>query len=516
MPTIRAPRGTQDRLPDDAAAWARAEAVAADLATRYAFDRVETPLFERAELFVRGLGEASDPVAKEMFRVPGAAGSEEEAAPWALRPEPTAGIVRAYLEHGMHVRPGPLRLWLIGPMFRYDRPQAGRFRQFSQWDVEVIGDPGPAVDAELIELATRYCAEVGLANVRVHLNTIGDATCRPAYRQALVDYFAAHADGLTEDGRRRLATNPLRVLDDKTLDPALAADAPRSVDHLCDACRDHFAAVRRFLDRLGVAYEVDHRLVRGLDYYTRTTFELFPAGREGSQDALAGGGGNDLLTVNGFVYDDALEIAGIGGGAVGVGWTTPTPGQFAFTEVEQLTVGLREGNDTLTLGDVSGTWLASVKVDAGTGNDTVNASATAIPVTLLGGDGNDTLTGGSGNDRLEGGAGNDQLYGGDGDDTLLGGDGDDLLDGGAGTDVLDGGTGTNVLLDSLTVTPTSTTSPSTLKGLVDWEGRWRLGLAVTAGTQGLGRGGRLWARDWVEIAEEELAQDPNAELSITI
>ena len=300
MPTIRAPRGTQDRLPDDAAAWARAEAVAADLATRYAFDRVETPLFERAELFVRGLGEASDPVAKEMFRVSGAAGSEEEAAPWALRPEPTAGIVRAYLEHGMHVRPGPLRLWLIGPMFRYDRPQAGRFRQFSQWDVEVIGDPGPAVDAELIELATRYCAEVGLANVRVHLNTIGDATCRPAYRQALVDYFAAHADGLTEDGRRRLATNPLRVLDDKTLDPALAADAPRSVDHLCDACRDHFAAVRRFLDRLGVAYEVDHRLVRGLDYYTRTTFELFPAGREGSQDALAGGGR----------YDGLVEVLG--------------------------------------------------------------------------------------------------------------------------------------------------------------------------------------------------------------
>jgi histidyl-tRNA synthetase len=269
--------------------------VAAELASRYGFEQVDTPLFEATELFVRGLGEGSDAVAKEMFRVGGAAGSEDADAAWALRPEPTAGIVRAYLEHGMHVRPGPMRLWLLGPMFRYDRPQAGRYRAFTQWDVEVIGDPGPAVDAELIELATRFCATVGLEGTRVHLNSIGDASCRPAYRSALVEYFSAHRDALDDDGRRRLEVNPLRVLDDRGLDPQLAAAAPRSVDHLCPACAEHFAAVRRYLERLGVAYELDHRLVRGLDYYTRTTFEVFPSSRGGSQDALAGGGRYDGL-----------------------------------------------------------------------------------------------------------------------------------------------------------------------------------------------------------------------------
>jgi histidyl-tRNA synthetase len=279
----------------DGAAWARAEEAAADLASRYGFDRIDTPLFEDITLFVRGLGEETDAVAKEMFRVSGPAAAEDAEPAWALRPEPTAGIVRAYLEHGLHVRPGPLRQWLIGPMFRYDRPQAGRFRQFTQWDVEVIGDPGPAVDAELIELATRYCATVGIEDVAVHLNSIGDAVCRPGYRSALVDYFTPHRSVLSPDGQRRLELNPLRVLDDRDLPAALAADAPRAVDHLCEPCAAHFEAVTGLLDRLGVAYVLDHRLVRGLDYYTRTTFELFPAGREGSQDALAGGGRYDGL-----------------------------------------------------------------------------------------------------------------------------------------------------------------------------------------------------------------------------
>ena len=309
MPALRAPRGTQDRLPEDAAVWARAEAVAADLASRYGFERIDTPLFESTELFVRGLGEGSDAVSKEMFRVGGAAGSAEEEPVWALRPEPTAGILRAYLEHGMHVRPGPVRVWMLGPMFRYDRPQAGRYRQFMQWDVEVIGDPGPAVDAELIELTARYCTQVGLDDVAIHLNSIGDAVCRPGYRAALVEYFSPHRDALGDDGRRRLDTNPLRVLDDKTLDPGLAAGAPKSIDHLCDACRTHFAGVTGLLDRLGIVYRLDHRLVRGLDYYTRTTFELFPSGRTGSQDALAGGGR----------YDGLVELLG-GPPTAGIGF----------------------------------------------------------------------------------------------------------------------------------------------------------------------------------------------------
>ena len=293
--TIGAPRGTRDLLPEEAPAWNRVEAVARDLSRRYAFERIETALFERTELFARGLGESSDAVEKEMFRVAGAKGSEEEAAPWALRPEPTAGIVRAFIEHGMHVRPGPLRLTLIGPMFRYDRPQAGRFRQFSQWDVEVIGDPGPSVDAELIELGQRFFTEVGLTDVVAHVNSIGDATCRPAYREALIDYFGAHEDRLSEDSRRRLRVNPLRVLDDKDLAPDLVAAAPRGIDHLCDECRAHFDGVRALLDALGVRYEIDHRLVRGLDYYTRTAFEFYVAGREGQQQALGGGGRYDGL-----------------------------------------------------------------------------------------------------------------------------------------------------------------------------------------------------------------------------
>jgi histidyl-tRNA synthetase len=292
---IAAPRGTRDLLPEEAPAWGAVEAVARELSARYAFERIETPLFERIELFARGLGESSDAVEKEMFRVGGAAGSEEERAEWALRPEPTAGIVRAFVEHGLHVRPGPLRLWMIGPMFRYDRPQAGRYRQFTQWDVEAIGDPGPMVDAELIELGHRFYADCGVRDVVAYVNSIGDAVCRPAYRAALVEYFGAHVERLSHDSRRRLEVNPLRVLDDKDLDANLAAGAPRSTDHLCDPCRAHFDAVRGLLDALGVRYELDHRLVRGLDYYTRTTFEFYVAGRRGQQQALGGGGRYDGL-----------------------------------------------------------------------------------------------------------------------------------------------------------------------------------------------------------------------------
>ena len=306
---IAAPRGTRDLLPEETARWSAVEAVARDLSSRYGLERIETPLFERTELFARGLGESSDAVEKEMFRVSGAAGSQEERAEWALRPEPTAGIVRAYVEHGMHVRPGPLRLWMIGPMFRYDRPQAGRFRQFTQWDVEALGDPGPMVDAELIELGHRFYAACGVEHVVAYLNSIGDDACRPAYRAALVAYFSAHADRLSGDSRRRLQVNPLRVLDDKDLDPQLAADAPRSLDHLCDACRAHFDAVRALLDALGVRYELDHRLVRGLDYYTRTTFEFYVEGRRGQQQALGGGGR----------YDGLVELLG-GRATPGIGF----------------------------------------------------------------------------------------------------------------------------------------------------------------------------------------------------
>jgi len=196
----------------------------------------------------------------------------------------------------MQTWPQPVKVTLTGPMFRYDRPQAGRYRQFWQWDVEAIGDPGPAVDAEIIELAARFYREAGLADVELLLNSIGDSACRPAYVEALADYFQRHESALPELERRRLETNPLRLLDSK--EPAMAAlvaAAPTSSDHLCAACADHFAAVRAHLDAVGIGYRVEPTLVRGLDYYARTAFEFYRRGAEGQQQALGGGGRYDGL-----------------------------------------------------------------------------------------------------------------------------------------------------------------------------------------------------------------------------
>ncbi|MEO8230131.1 MAG: histidine--tRNA ligase [Chloroflexota bacterium] len=293
MPAYRAPRGTRDLLPDERVVWARLERLASELAERYGYREIQTPMFEQTAVFERGLGEATDAVEKELFRlVP----RTEEAESWALRPEPTAGIMRAYIQHGMHTWPQPVKLRLVGPMFRYDRPQAGRHRQFWQFDVEAIGDPGPAIDAEIIELALRFYHDAGIPDVEVALNSIGDEVCRPTYVAELVEYYRKHAEALPTFERERLERNPLRLLDSK--DPAMIginAGAPRIVDRLCPACADHFAAVRAHLDALGIGYELEPALVRGLDYYTRTAFEFFPVGAEGQQSALGGGGRYDGL-----------------------------------------------------------------------------------------------------------------------------------------------------------------------------------------------------------------------------
>ncbi len=293
MPQFRAPRGTRDLLPAERADYARLERIARDLAERYGYPEMETPLFELSAVFERGIGEVTDVVEKELFRLQQ---RTEESEAWALRPEATAGIVRAYLEHGMHTWPSPVKLSLTGPMFRYDRPQKGRFRQFWQWDVEAIGGAGPAVDAELIELGARFYREAGLADVEVHVNSIGDPACRPAYIGLLRTHYEAAADRLPALERRRLDTNPLRLLDSK--DPALTAlnaGAPRITDHLCVPCAEHFAAVQAHLDALGIAYRIEPGLVRGLDYYTRTAFEFYLPGAEGQQSALGGGGRYDGL-----------------------------------------------------------------------------------------------------------------------------------------------------------------------------------------------------------------------------
>lgn len=320
MPTYRAPRGTRDLLPTETPLWTRLERLAADLAARYGYQRIETPLFEQTEVFERGIGSVTDVVEKELFRL---APRTEESESWSLRPEPTAGIVRAYVQHGMQTWPQPVKLAQTGPMFRYDRPQAGRYRQFWQFDVEAIGDPGPAVDAEIIELGSRFYREAGLAGVEVLLNSIGDPACRPAYIAELTAYFEPHRAELPATERGRLDRNVLRLLDSR--DPAMAAlnaEAPRITDRLCQACAEHFAAVRAHLDAVGVAYRLEPGLVRGLDYYTRTAFEFYVVGREGQQQALAGGGR----------YDGLVELLG----------GRPTPGIGFGIGLDRLVLALME------------------------------------------------------------------------------------------------------------------------------------------------------------------------------
>jgi histidyl-tRNA synthetase len=293
MPAYRAPRGTRDLLPDERITWARLERLATEIAGRYGYRQIETPIFEQSAVYERGLGEATDAIEKELFRL---APRTDDGEAWSLRPEPTAGIVRAYIQHGMQTWPQPVKLTLTGPMFRYDRPQAGRYRQFWQFDVEAIGDPGPAVDAEIVELGLRFYREAGLIDVEVLLNSIGDSACRPAYIEDLAAYYRARLDAVPAFERDRLERNPLRLLDSK--DPAmieLNAGAPRIVDRLCDACAEHFAGVRAHLDALGIVYRLEPGLVRGLDYYTRTTFEFARRGAEGQQSALGGGGRYDGL-----------------------------------------------------------------------------------------------------------------------------------------------------------------------------------------------------------------------------
>ena len=293
MPSYRAPRGTRDLLPETRAGLSRLEGIARSIAARYGYREMEIPLFEQTAVFERGIGEATDVVEKELFRL---APRTEDSEAWALRPEATAGIVRAFVQHGMQTWPQPVKLAVVGSMFRYDRPQAGRYRQFWQWDVEALGDPGPAVDAEIIELGSRFYAEAGVSDIQVLINSIGDAACRPAYLETLKTYFARHEAELPELERRRLELNPLRLLDSKDRAmTALVAAAPKISECLCEACEAHFAAVRAHLDAVGVAYRIEPTLVRGLDYYARTAFEFYRRGAEGQQQALGGGGRYDGL-----------------------------------------------------------------------------------------------------------------------------------------------------------------------------------------------------------------------------
>jgi len=261
-----------------------------DLAQRYGFGRIDTPVFEDSDLFVRSVGEGTDIVEKEMYTFEDRGGDSV-----TLRPEGTAPVCRAYLEHGMHNLPQPVRLYYFCPVFRYERPQAGRFRQHHQFGAEVLGDADPSVDAEVIELAWQLMLSLGLRDLSLLVNSIGDSQCRPGYIAELQSYYSGHRDSLCDDCRTRLGRNPLRLLDCKVETcQALGDDAPRSTDHLCPPCQEHWDKLQVYLADVEIPYRVDHRLVRGLDYYTRTVFEIQPHDG-GSQSTICGGGRYDGL-----------------------------------------------------------------------------------------------------------------------------------------------------------------------------------------------------------------------------
>ena len=290
MEKIRAPRGTADIYPPESARWQAFEARARALARRFGYGEIRTPMFESTELFVRGVGETTDIVEKEMYTF-----TDKGGRSLTLRPEWTAPVVRAMLEHNL-LASGPQRLFYVGPFFRYERPQAGRYRQANQFGVECFGFEGPEADVEVIALAYELLRAYNLLGITaLNLNSIGDGCCRPAYRQALLAYFRPVAAELSPDSQQRLERNPLRILDSKEAqDRALVAAAPAFLDSLCQNCREHFERVQLLLASAGIPFTVEPRLVRGFDYYTRTVFE-FSSGALGAQSAVCGGGRYDDL-----------------------------------------------------------------------------------------------------------------------------------------------------------------------------------------------------------------------------
>ena len=304
MSRLQPVRGTHDLLPDDSRRHRLVIETGRTLAARYGFEEIATPIFEFTEVFTRSIGETTDIVSKEMYTFEDRSGTS-----LTLRPEGTAGVARAFISGGLSQQV-PLKYYYAGPMFRYERPQKGRLRQFHQIGVEHIGIAAPPADVEVIALGAHILDELGVRDqTTLELNTLGDGESRTAYREALVDYFAAHRDHLSEDSRARLERNPLRILDSKsTADKAIVADAPLLSDYLTPGARDIFAAVREDLDALGLAYVINQRLVRGLDYYCHTTFE-FTTENLGAQGTVIAGGR----------YDGLIESMG-GPATPGVGW----------------------------------------------------------------------------------------------------------------------------------------------------------------------------------------------------
>jgi histidyl-tRNA synthetase len=315
-PLYRAPRGTSDVLPAEQPYWRLVRETAERVCRAFGYQRIDTPTFEDARLFLRGVGEGTDIVEKEMYLFEDRGGER-----MALRPEGTANTCRAYLQHGMHVLPQPVRLYYISPIFRYDRPQAGRYREHTQLGAEAIGDGDPLVDAEIIDLLSTFYSALGLRGLTLHLNSSGDQRCRPGYLRTLRDYYADKLDRVCSDCRLRYEKNPLRLLDCKQrqCQPVIAG-APPITESLCDDCAAHFQALRGYLRGLGIAHKLNPRLVRGMDYYTRTVFEFQPV--HGGAQSTVGGGGR---------YDGLIELLG----------GPPTPGIGFGTGFERIILNLK-------------------------------------------------------------------------------------------------------------------------------------------------------------------------------
>ncbi len=297
MPHFKSVQGTRDILPKDAMAWRMIERAVSETCERYGYQRIETPLFEETGVFARGVGEGTDIVEKEMYTF-----KDRSETSLTLQPEGTAGTIRAYIEHGMHTLPQPVKFYYLRtPIFRYERPQKGRYREHHQFGCEALGESDPALDAEMIALLWDIYQRLGARDIVIQLNSIGDRTCRPAYIQALVDYYTPLQDDLCDDCKVRLLKNPLRLLDCKEpRDQPKIAAAPKIADRLCEPCAAHFTAVRELLDAMGLPYTINPLLVRGLDYYTRTVFELAPE-QSGRRQSAIGGGGR---------YDGLVELLG--------------------------------------------------------------------------------------------------------------------------------------------------------------------------------------------------------------
>ena len=286
----QAPRGTVDILPEEQVYWRYVEQKAAAICSLYGYERIDTPTFENTKLFARGIGDGTDIVEKEMYSFKDKGDNDI-----TLRPEGTASICRAYIEHGMANLPQPVKLYYLTSIFRYERPQAGRLREHHQFGYEAIGDADPVVDTEVIEMAWRFFQSLRLEKLSLLINSIGCKECRPNYLETLRKYYQRHSDNLCKDCRTRLERNTLRLLDCKQSNcRQFVNNAPKSIDYLCEDCGQHFNLLQKYLDKICLPYSVNHKLVRGLDYYTRTVFEIQPE-LEGGQSTIGGGGRYDNL-----------------------------------------------------------------------------------------------------------------------------------------------------------------------------------------------------------------------------